>query len=110
MYTLVAIFIFIIMVIAICLYCFNFISETTCAIIELIAVISLLFLLIVYIFNINSDIHTCYSQLNVYTTSGELIEVFDGDITNFVKDKNSVEFDFKGKHYIYYNCFVEAVS
>lgn len=47
--------------------------------------------------------------INVYTANGDLIATYEGKID--IEAKNSyVKFDFKGKRYIYYNCFVETIA
>ena len=47
--------------------------------------------------------------INVYTANGDLIASYEGKID--IESQNSyVKFDFEGKRYIYYNCFVETIA
>lgn len=47
--------------------------------------------------------------INVYTANGDLIASYEGKID--IESENSyVKFDFDGKRYIYYNCFVETIA
>lgn len=47
--------------------------------------------------------------INIYTANGDLIASYEGKID--IGSQNSyVKFDFKGKRYIYYNCFVETIA
>lgn len=47
--------------------------------------------------------------INVYTANGDLIASYEGKID--IESQNSyVKFDFDGKRYIYYNCFVETIA
>ena len=47
--------------------------------------------------------------VNVYTANGDLIAQYEGKI-DLEADKSYVKFDFDGKRYIYYNCFVETIA
>ena len=48
--------------------------------------------------------------INVYTASGDIIAQYTGKID--IEDNNGgyVLFDYNGKRYIYYNCFVESIA
>lgn len=48
--------------------------------------------------------------INVYTADGDLIARYDGKIDIDTNDGGYVKFDFEGKRYIYYNCFVESIA
>lgn len=48
--------------------------------------------------------------INVYTADGELIAHYNGKIDIDTNDGGYVKFDFEGKRYIYYNCFVESIA
>ena len=48
--------------------------------------------------------------VNVYTANGDLIATYSGKIDLDINDGGYVKFDFKGKRYIYYNCFVESIA
>lgn len=48
--------------------------------------------------------------INVYTANGDLIASYTGKIDIDTNDGGYVKFDFEGKRYIYYNCFVESIA
>lgn len=48
--------------------------------------------------------------INVYTADGDLIASYNGKIDIETNDGGYVKFDFEGKRYIYYNCFVESIA
>lgn len=48
--------------------------------------------------------------INVYTANGDLIATYKGKIDIDSEHDGAVKFDFKGKRYIYYNCFVETIA
>ena len=48
--------------------------------------------------------------VNVYTATGDLIAHYEGKIDLEVTTTGYVKFDFNGKRYIYYNCFVETIG
>lgn len=48
--------------------------------------------------------------INVYTADGNLIASYKGKIDIETNDGGYVKFDYKGKRYIYYNCFIESVA
>lgn len=48
--------------------------------------------------------------INVYTANGDLIATYSGKIDIETNDGDYVKFDFEGKRYIYYNCFVESIA
>ena len=48
--------------------------------------------------------------INVYTANGELLATYKGKIDLDSNDGGYVKFDFDGKRYIYYNCFVETIA
>lgn len=49
-------------------------------------------------------------HLTVYTANGDILAEYDGKIDLEQNDSGIVKFDFKGKRYMYYNCFVEVVE
>ena len=49
-------------------------------------------------------------DINVYTANGDLIAHYEGKIDIDMNDGGYVKFDFDGKRYIYYNCFVETIA
>lgn len=48
--------------------------------------------------------------INVYTANGDTIATYTGKIDIADADGGYVKFDFEGKRYIYYNCFVETIA
>lgn len=50
-----------------------------------------------------------YRTINVYTANGELMATYTGWIDLDQAD-GYVKFDYNGKRYIYYNCFVETIA
>lgn len=48
--------------------------------------------------------------VTVYTANGEVIAQYTGKIDIDTNDGGYVKFDFKGKRYIYYNCFIETIA
>lgn len=48
--------------------------------------------------------------VTVYTANGEIIAQYSGKIDIEGNDGGYVLFDFDGKRYIYYNCFVESIA
>lgn len=48
--------------------------------------------------------------INVYTANGDLIATYEGRIDIDVNDGGYLKFDFEGKRYIYYNCFIESIA
>ena len=48
--------------------------------------------------------------INVYTANGDLIAQYKGKIDLEMTEGGYVKFDYKGKRYIYYNCFVESIG
>ena len=48
--------------------------------------------------------------ITVYTANGEVIAEYSGKIDIDVNDGGYIKFDFEGKRYIYYNCFVESIA
>ena len=48
--------------------------------------------------------------VTVYTADGKIIAQYTGNIDIESNDGGYVKFDFEGKRYIYYNCFVEAIA
>ena len=48
--------------------------------------------------------------INVYTANGELMATYSGRIDLEMAEGGYIKFDFNGKRYIYYNCFVESIA
>lgn len=50
-----------------------------------------------------------YRTINVYTANGDLMATYTGKI-DLEQADGYVKFDYNGKRYIYYNCFVETIA
>ena len=48
--------------------------------------------------------------ITVYTADGQVIARYSGRIDLAANSGGYVKFDFEGKRYIYYNCFVESIA
>lgn len=48
--------------------------------------------------------------INVYTANGDLMAHYEGKIDIAAAEGGYIKFDFNGKRYIYYNCFVETIA
>ena len=48
--------------------------------------------------------------INIYTADGELLATYSGKIDIENKDGGYLLFDFDGKRYTYYNCFIESIA
>ena len=48
--------------------------------------------------------------INIYTANGDLMAQYNGKIDLQMTEGGYVKFDFEGKRYIYYNCFVESIG
>lgn len=48
--------------------------------------------------------------IRVYTADGDIIAEFEGKIDIEGNDGGYVLFDYEGKRYTYYNCFVESIA
>ena len=48
--------------------------------------------------------------ITVYTADGKKLATYEGKIDIESNDGGYVKFDFNGKRYIYYNCFVESIA
>lgn len=48
--------------------------------------------------------------ITVYTANGEVIAQYTGKIDIEGNDGGYVIFDFEGKRYMYYNCFIECIA
>ena len=49
-------------------------------------------------------------EIYVYTANGDLMAHYEGKIDIETSEGAYVKFDFDGKRYIYYNCFVETIA
>ena len=48
--------------------------------------------------------------VTVYTANGDVIATFTGKLDIEANDGGYIKFDFQGKRYMYYNCFVETIA
>ena len=48
--------------------------------------------------------------ITVYTADGKELARYEGKIDIEANDGGYVKFDFDGKRYIYYNCFIESIA
>ena len=48
--------------------------------------------------------------ITVYTADGKELATYEGKIDIDTNDGGYVKFDFNGKRYVYYNCFVESIA
>jgi hypothetical protein len=48
--------------------------------------------------------------ITVYTSDGKELATYEGKIDIDTNNGGYVKFDFNGKRYIYYNCFVESIA
>lgn len=48
--------------------------------------------------------------VRVYTANGDVIAEYEGIIDIEANDGGYIKFDFEGKRYMYYNCFVESIA
>ena len=86
--------------------------------------IALLGILVIFIFTITgcaswdrmvTDVKSDVSggmqrTIKVYTANGDLIAEYNGKIDLETNAGGYVKFDYDGKRYIYYNCFVESIA
>ena len=48
--------------------------------------------------------------ITVYTADGKELATYEGKIDIDTNEGGYVKFDFNGKRYMYYNCFVESIA
>lgn len=48
--------------------------------------------------------------IKVYAANGDVIAEYSGVIDIEANDGGYIKFDFEGKRYMYYNCFVESIA
>ena len=64
-----------------------------------------------FITDIQSDLGNGLERtITVYTANGEKIAEYKGKIDIEQSNGGYVKFDFNGKRYTYYNCFVETIA
>lgn len=61
--------------------------------------------------DIKSDMNGGLNRIiNVYTADGKILASYEGKIDIETNDGGYVKFDYDGKRYVYYNCFVETIA
>ena len=61
--------------------------------------------------NIKSDMAGGINRtIVVYTANGDVLAKYTGKIDIEENQGGYIKFDYKGKRYIYYNCFVESIG
>ena len=101
--------------------CENIAARITIPIVCVLATIGLLAGMLWYYGNTASGQRTMVDQqsdlgnglnrtVRVYTANGDVIAEFEGKIDIEGNDGGYVLFDYQGKRYTYYNCFVESVA
>ena len=101
--------------------CENIVARITIPIICVLATIGLLIGMLWYFGNTSSGQRAMVDQqsdlgnglnriVRVYTANGDIIAEFEGKIDIEGNDGGYVLFDYQGKRYTYYNCFVESIA
>lgn len=101
--------------------CENIVARITIPIICVLVTISLLIGMLWYFGNTASGQRAMVDQksdlwngldriVRVYTANGDIIAEFEGKIDIEGNDGGYVLFDYDGKRYTYYNCFVESIA
>lgn len=101
--------------------CENIAARITIPIICVLAIIGLLIGMLWYFGNTASGQRAMVDQqsdlgnglnriVRVYTANGDIIAEFEGKIDIEGNDGGYVLFDYQGKRYTYYNCFVESIA
>lgn len=49
-------------------------------------------------------------RIVIYTANGDILAEYEGQIDIEANDGGYIKFDFEGRRYIYYNCFVESIA
>lgn len=61
--------------------------------------------------DVKSDLNGGLNRIiNVYTADGKVLASYEGRIDIETNDGGYVKFDYDGKRYIYYNCYVETIA
>ena len=60
--------------------------------------------------DVKGDFTGLQRTVKVYTANGDLIAEYSGKFDIEANEGGYVKFDFNGKRYIYYNCFVECIA
>lgn len=122
-WVLFALFAFIVVafVVAVFMACDSFAAKGISVIVGVVLIFALLFGMFWYFDNTASGQRALLDQksdfnngiertVTVYTANGEVIAQYTGKIDIDTNDGGYVKFDFEGKRYIYYNCFIETIA
>lgn len=101
--------------------CENIVARIIVPIVCVLATIGLLIGMLWYFGNTSSGQRAMVDQqsdlgnglnriVRVYTANGDIIAEFEGKIDIEGNDGGYVLFDYQGKRYTYYNCFVESIA
>ena len=61
--------------------------------------------------DVKSDVNGGMQRtITVYTADGKKLATYEGKIDIETNDGGYVKFDYNGKRYMYYNCFVESIA
>ena len=113
--------IIVVFAVIICVMCESKIGELTTVLIAVSIVVLLLFGMLWYFGNTASGqrmliderselSHGLERVVTVYTADGKVLAQYKGFIDFEQNDGGYVKFDFDGKRYVYYNCFVESIA
>lgn len=122
-WVLFALFAFIIGAFAVCAFMMfdNVAAKSISVIVGVILIFALLFGMFWYFDNTASGQRALLDQksdfsngiertVTVYMANGEVIAQYTGKIDIDTNDGGYVKFDFDGKRYVYYNCFIETIA
>lgn len=101
--------------------CESVAGKVLSGIVSAIVIFSILFVMLWYYRNTASGKRAIVDQqseinngidrtITVYTADGNVIATYSGKIDIAENDGGYIKFDFDGKRYIYYNCFVESIA
>ena len=107
-------------VVFVCIEAYNTSTKVLTVVIAAIVIISLLVGGIWYYHNTASGIRELTDQkanlqnglertITIYTADGTILKQYEGKI-DIEQDQGYVKFDWNGKRYIYYNCYIETIG
>ena len=114
-------FIIVALAVAVFMMCDSIAAKSISIIVCVILIFALLFGMLWYFNNTASGQRALLDQksdfnngiartVTVYTANGEVIAQYTGKIDIDTNNGGYVKFDFEGKRYIYYNCFIETIA
>ena len=114
-------FIIVAIAVAVFMTCDSIATKSISIIVGVILIFALLFGMFWYFNNTASGQRALLDQksdfnngiertVTVYTANGEVIAQYTGKIDIDTNNGGYVKFDFDGKRYIYYNCFIETIA